>query len=251
MGNLWDTLQQLKTLKWIELSHSLNNDSPIWSGMPEGVLEIGKTVYDYDQELNLKIQTFKFPGQFGTHVDFPSHFCEKGVGSEHFGITDMVLPMVVLDVSQKVKANPDYEVTPEDITEHETKYGIIPEGSFVALRTDWSKRWPDGDALANLDDKGNEHAPGWTLETLKFLYETRKIAGSGHETLDTDASVGFMRSGDLICERYILDKSKFQVEVLNNLDLLPPVGAIIFVAVPRIEGATGLPARVWAIVDDK
>ena len=34
---LWNLLQQLKSdYEWVELSHRLNNDSPYWSGMPEG-----------------------------------------------------------------------------------------------------------------------------------------------------------------------------------------------------------------------
>lgn len=43
---------------------------------------------------------------------------------------------------------------------------------------------------------------------------------------------------------------KLQIEVLQNLDQVPAAGAILFAAWPRIEGATGLPARVWAIVRD-
>lgn len=40
---LWNLLQQLKSdYEWVELSHRLNNDSPYWSGMPEGSVEIGK-----------------------------------------------------------------------------------------------------------------------------------------------------------------------------------------------------------------
>lgn len=43
---LWNLLQQLKSdYEWVELSHRLNNDSPYWSGMPEGSVEIGKTVF--------------------------------------------------------------------------------------------------------------------------------------------------------------------------------------------------------------
>ncbi len=28
------------------------------------------------------------------------------------------------------------------------------EGAFVAFRSDWSKRWPDQDAMRNLDENG-------------------------------------------------------------------------------------------------
>lgn len=249
MSTLWNELEKWKTLKWIELSVSLNDQSPYWSSMPEGVREIGKTVYDFDRELPCKIQTFKFPGQFGTHIDFPGHFDKNGKLSDQYTVRDLALPLVVIDVSGKVKQNPDYELTLADIAAHEQKYGRIPGGSFVALRTDWSKRWPDEEALANTDTDGNEHFPGWTVETLKFLFDERGVAGNGHETLDTDASVGFMRAGDLACERYLLERGKFQVELLTNLDQIPPVGAVIFITFPKIEAATGLPARVWAITE--
>ena len=41
----------------------------------------------------------------------------------------------------------------------------------------------------------------------------------------------------------------FPVEVLANLDKVQPAGAVVIVSYPRIEGATGLPARVWAITE--
>lgn len=58
---LWNLLQQLKSdYEWVELSHRLNNDSPYWSGMPEGSVEIGKTVFDWGNPmLECLIQTFK------------------------------------------------------------------------------------------------------------------------------------------------------------------------------------------------
>ena len=88
------------------------------------------------------------------------------------------------------------------------------------------------------------------MEALKYIYEVRSAAANGHETLDTDASVLAEQAGDLACERYVLDKGKLQVEVLCNLDQVPPAGAIVIAAYPPIEGATGLPVRVWAIAQD-
>ena len=30
---------------------------------------------------------------------------------------------------------------------YEAKHGAIPKGAFVAMRSDWSKRWPDREAM--------------------------------------------------------------------------------------------------------
>ena len=36
MYKLWNVLEEAKKLRWIELSHPLDNASPYWSGIPEG-----------------------------------------------------------------------------------------------------------------------------------------------------------------------------------------------------------------------
>ena len=234
--------------KWVELSHPLDNDSPYWSGIPDGSVELSKMVYDWGNPmLDCLIQTFKFPGQFGTHIDFPGHFLKGGLLSEAYGARQLVYPLCVVDVSEKVKEDVHYAVTVQDILDYEAKYGPIPDGAFVALRTDWGKRWPSMDALSNFDAEGGEHTPGWSMEALKYIYETRSAAANGHETIDTDASQLAAEAGDLACERYVLSSGKLQVELLCNLDQVAPAGAVILVSYPNIKGATGLPARVWAV----
>ncbi len=247
---LWNVLNELQSdaYEWVELSHSLNNDSPYWAGIPEGSVELGKTVFDWGNPmLECLIQTFKFPGQFGTHIDFPGHFVKDTELSEAFGAQNMVYPLCVIDITPQVKEDVHHAVTVDDIKAYEAKYGEIPAGAFVALRTDWYKNWPDMNALSGIAEDGSENFPGWSLEALEYIYDVRHAAANGHETLDTDASEAAAAAGDLACERYVLSKGKLQVEVLQNLDKVAPAGALVFVAWPRIEGATGLPARVVAV----
>jgi len=248
MYKLWESLKEMKKYRWIELSHSLNNDSPYWAGIPEDSVDLGKVVFDWGNPmLDCQIQTFKFPGQFGTHIDFPGHFVKDAPLSEAYGLEQMAYPLCVIDITGKVAEDPHYAVTADDIRAYEAQYGPIPDGAFVALRTDWSKRWPDMNALSGIAEDGSENFPGWSLDALKYIYETRNAAANGHEALDTDASAEAAKAGDLACERYVLAKGKLQIEVLCNLDQVAPAGAVLFAAWPRFEGATGLPARVWAV----
>ncbi|MDY3016655.1 MAG: cyclase family protein [Blautia sp.] len=250
MYQLWEALKAAKNYRWVELSHSMNNDSPYWAGIPEGTVELAKMCFDWGNPmLECLIQTFKFPGQFGTHIDFPGHFIKGRELSENYDVHDLIFPLCVIDVTEKVKENPRYAVTVEDIKNYEHTYGDIPDGALVALRTDWYKNWPDMDALSGTGEDGSENFPGWSMEALKYIYEVRNAAANGHETLDTDSSAVAEKAGDLICERYVLNQGKLQVELLKNLDQVSPAGAVIIVAYPRIEGATGLPARVWAITE--
>ena len=251
MYRLWDALNEAKKLKWVDLTHALDNTSPYWAGIPEGSVELSKTVFDWGNPmLECLIQTFKFPGQFGTHIDFPGHFIHDGVLSEAFTVRDAVFPLCVIDITDKVKEDCHYAVTREDIKAWEAKYGSIPDGAFVALRTDWSKNWPDMNALSGIGEDGSENFPGWSLDALKYIYEDRNAAANGHETLDTDASMEAAKAEDLACERYVLSRGKLQIEVLNNLDQLPPAGAVLIALWPNFKNATGLPVRVFAVSEE-
>ena len=254
MYKLWNMLAEMQSdaYEWVELSHSMNNDSPVWSGIPAGSVEVSKTVFDWGNPmLECLIQTFKFPGQYGTHIDFPGHFVKDMPLSEAFGAQQMLFPLCVIDITAKVAEDVHYAVTVEDIKAYEAEYGAIPDGAFVALRTDWYKNWPDMDKLSGIAADGSENFPGWSLPALQYIYEERNAAANGHETLDTDASAEAAKAGDLACERYVLGKGKLQIEVLQNLDRVAPEGALPVAAWPRIEGATGLPARVLAITPKK
>ena len=107
MYHLWNELDQLKKLRWVELSHSLDNDSPYWAGIPEGAVELGTVVYDWGiPMLECQIQTFKFPGQFGTHIDFPGHFIKNAPLSEAYGVKDCVFPLCVIDITKRSRKTP-------------------------------------------------------------------------------------------------------------------------------------------------
>lgn len=249
MSGLWPLLDELKKNRWIELSHLLDEDSPYWEDMPDGAVDLNRIIMDFDDGFNLRISAHTTPGQFGTHIDFPGHFIPGKRLNKDFDILELALPMVVIDLHEQAETNHDYEITLDDIEAFETEFGRIPAGSLVAMRTDWSKRWPDGSALNNVYE-GRPHFPGWTMDVLKFLVEERRIGAIGHETLDTDAPITSSVVGDLQCERYILDQDLFQIEAMNNLDELPPVGAILFVACARIADANGMPVRAWAVIPE-
>ncbi len=186
-------------------------------------------------------------GQWGTHVDPPAHFAKGLRTVDEIDVKEMLLPLIVLDVHEAAAANPDYTLTVEDIRKWERAHGPVPEGAFVAMRTDWSKRWPDTAKMRNEDDKKVAHYPGWSLEALKFLYETRKITASGHETTDTDPGVATTRD-DYSLETYILSKNHYQIELLANLDQVPEAGALVVVTFPKPKKGSGFPARVFAIL---
>ncbi len=180
-------------------------------------------------------------------MDPPAHFAKGKRFLDEIPVKEMILPLVVIDVSAKAKDNPDYQISMDDVKAWETKYGLIPGEAFVAMRTDWSKKWPNARAMRNEDEKGVAHFPGWSKEVLTYLYEGRKITASGHETTDTDPGIATSK-GDYSLEMYILSQDKYQIELLANLDKVPEYGAVVVVAFPKPKKGSGFPARVFAIL---
>ena len=100
-------------------------------------------------------------------------------------VDEMILPLAVLDLHKEAEEFHNLAVTVDHIKAWEERNGRIPDGAFVALRTDWSKRW-ETDDLYGIDAEGKRNCPGWSLEALKFLRNERGVVAIGHETTDTD-----------------------------------------------------------------
>ena len=86
-------------------------------------------------------------------------------------------------MSKEVAADEGFLLTPEHIDKWEEAHGAIEAGSWVLLRSDWSKR--QGAAFLNIKEDGPA-SPGPSSEAVKALVE-RDILGFGTETVGTDA----------------------------------------------------------------
>jgi kynurenine formamidase len=228
---------------FVDLTHAFGPTTPHWKGFPA---ETVKTTFTIAKD-GFHAEQFCHPGQWGTHVDPPAHFHDGLKTVDQIDPKQFLLRLVVLDIHDQAAKNADYVVTMQDVKAWESKHGLIPEGAFVALRTDWSHRWPNDAAMQNLDAKGLAHYPGWSKPVLQYLYEQRRITASGHETTDTDPGLA-VNKDDYSLERYILGTNHFQIELLANLDKVPEAGALVMVSFPKPEHGSGFPARVVALV---
>ena len=240
LASAWKIIQ---SKPFVDLTHPFEPGIPHWKGFPD---EQRERLFSYAKD-GFVAHLYTHAGQWGTHVDPPAHFAEGLRTIEQISPKEMILPLVVLDVHANVEKNADYTVTLQDVKNWEARHGKISSGAFVALRTDWSKRWPDAAAMANRDALGIDHYPGWSLDVLKYLYEDCKITASGHETTDTDPGIATSKD-DYSLESYILHQNHFQIELLANLDKVPESGALVVVTFPNVKGGSGFPARVFAIL---
>jgi kynurenine formamidase len=180
---LAELLESIKTKTFVDLTHAFEPGIPHWPGFPD---EKRETIYGYDEGQGTMgkgffAQRYSLVGQWGTHCDPPAHFAKGKRTIDEIDLKEMLLSLVVLDIHEQAAKNSDYTIRMDDVRDWEKRHGTIPQGAFVALRTDWSKRWPDAKAMRNEDEKGVAHYPGWSKEVLHYLYEERKITASGHE----------------------------------------------------------------------
>ena len=235
---LWKQYEDWKKeYKWVDLTRVLSPDTPHWSGFDDMVVEVP---FDYPD--GFFVHKYTMVSQYGTHIDAPCHFPQGKRSLDQILPEEMVLPLCVIDVSDKVKENVDYTFCVQDVLDWEAKYGKIPEGAFVAMRTDWGKR----DELDNVDENGVKHFPGWGMDALEFLAKERKVKALGHEPADTDPGVVSAKEG-FVGEYYLLDQDCYQIELMVNLDQVPPVGSLIFCGFPKAKDSPGFTARCIAL----
>ena len=243
MNKLWEALKDFKSrVEMVELSHPVSAETPHWAGFPP--ME-GEEIFNF-KEHAFTAMRYSIVSQYGTHIDAPGHFTEGGRMLDELDPKDTILPLVVVDVVDKVKVDADYVVTEKDILAHEKIHGTIPEGCFVALRTDWSKRTENFD---NIDENGVSHYPGWSIPACEFLIKERKAKAIGHETSDTDASIISNEAGALPVETYVLAQDIYQIELMRNLDKMPATGGVISVGYPNVVDGPGFSARCFGFYE--
>ncbi|MDX8000149.1 cyclase family protein [Xenorhabdus sp. Reich] len=242
-SDILQALTILKSKKWVDLTHSFDKNSPHFFMFEPAEF---KTLFDYKD--GFFVQNFTFTGQYGTHIDAPCHFVPDARTLNELELKELVLPLIVIDQSERAKQDPNFALSKDDIVKFEAEHGIIEADTFVALRTDWSKRWPSQKRMDNKDTQGNNQIPGWGIDALKFLFEERKIKAIGHETFDTDSAKDVRQNNALFSEYYVLAQDTYQIELLANLDQVPTRGAVIFNIVAKPKNASGFPVRSFAIL---
>lgn len=247
MNELHKLLEDLKSYEWVNLTHDITKEMPLYQAfeplVPNQITTIEETGSDN--------RTYTLATSHGTHTDSPSHFVEGARNFEDISLKERVLPLYVIHIEDKVKEDNGYAVTVDDIKDWEAEHGEIPEGSFVALSTGWYHKAIDQETFENRNADGVEVTPGWSIPALEYLSRTRGVTAIGHETLNTDSGVEAAASNaelPLPAQRYWLSENKYQVEMLKNLDKIHATGSVVFVTLPHVTGAPAFPSEIFAIV---
>jgi kynurenine formamidase len=186
----------------------------------------------------------------GTHLDAPVHWVTAKDGQDVSQIAPqrLIAPAAVIDVAERVAADPDFLLELDHLRAWEAANGPLPAGGWLLIRTGWDARSGDQEAFLNADETG-PHTPGVSVDAAKWLAEEAPIIGIGVETVGTDAGKAHSFDPPFPCHSFVLGAGKYGLTQLQNLRHLPPTGAVVIAAPLPIVGGSGSPTRVLALVE--
>ena len=224
----------------LDLSYAINDKLVPWPGD-------GKW---FEAEVNASVEkhgyftrSFWMLEHYGTHLDAPAHFPPGKATVDEIPAKQLFGPAVVLDVRAEGAKDADYQLPAARVEAWERRHGRIPAGAIALLRTGWASRWPDAQKYRNQDAQGTMHFPGFSAEAAKLLIE-RKVSGLGCDTMSVDNGA----SEDFGVHRMVLGSGLYHLENLADLSALPESGAFLVVAPIKLEGGSGGPVRVFALL---
>lgn len=237
----------LRGYRMVDLTHAFNARTPYWPTSPSGFelqrLTAGRTPGGWYYSAN----AFSAPEHGGTHLDAPIHFAEGHATADRIALERLVAPAVVIDVSARAAADPDYQLTRDDVLAFEARHGAIRPGTIVLLRTGWSRRYPDRKAYLGDDTPGDAtklHFPSFGEGAARLLVDERRVGAIGVDV----ASIDHGQSKDFRVHRIAAAADVPGFENLAGLEALPPTGALVIALPMKIEGGSGGPLRAIALV---
>ncbi len=234
----------------IDLTHSFNEQTIYWPTDTSGFKLERKAYGKTDAGFFYAANALCTAEHGGTHLDAPLHFGEGKHSTEQIPLAQLVAPAVVIDVSEQAARDRDYRLSPTDVLEFEKRHGKIAAGTIVLLRAGWSRHWPDRKEYLGDDPPGDASKlsfPSYGEDAAKLLVEQRKVGMIGVDT----ASIDYGRSKDFIVHRIAAAHNVPGLENLTGLHQLPPRGTTIIALPMKIEGGSGAPVRVIALVPKK
>jgi kynurenine formamidase len=224
----------------LDLSYAINDKLVPWPGDEKW----------FEARVNASIEkngyftrSFWMLEHYGTHLDAPAHFPPGKATVEQIPAKQLFGPAVVLDIRAEGAKDADYQLSSARVEEWEKRHGRIVEGAIVLLRTGWAARWPDAQKYRNQDSEGRMHFPGFSVEAAKLLIQ-RKVSGLGCDTM----SIDYGASADFAVHHLALGSGLYHLENLADLSALPETGGFLVAAPIKLEGGSGGPVRVFALL---
>lgn len=139
-----------------------------------------------------------------------------GASVDEIPVTDLVAPLVVIDIAARAAENRDAQVTPDDLQAWIDANGEIPDRACVAMHSGWAAKSGSAEDFVGRDADGVGHFPGFHVEAAQMLLETG-AASIASDTLSLDHGP----SADFATHYAWLPTGRFGIENLAGLENVP------------------------------
>jgi hypothetical protein len=120
-NSLWSVYDQaLKGAKYVDLTHMITPNIPVWAGFAESTFAPAKAGADIEGFVKKgEVYTYAKHGfeateyalktdQLGTQLDPPAHWAPEYPAIDELPATYAIRPLVVISIVEQLKANPSY-----------------------------------------------------------------------------------------------------------------------------------------------
>ncbi len=222
-------------MRVLDLTQPLDERTVLW---PDSVPFAAAAQPGYDVD-GFWWRDLSFPEHSGTHIDAPSHCVPGGAMVADIPAEMLVRPAVRIDARELCGGEPSWVLGAADVEAWEAEHGRVPEGAAVLLCTGWDELL--GDPARYLGDPLD--FPGYGRDAAALLVE-RRAAGLGIDTLSVDAGA----AADFPVHHTTLRAGFWHLEGLVGLAAVPAAGATLVAGALKLPGASGTPARVFALL---
>ena len=121
----------------VDLRHVTHPGIAAWPADPPVVLEQVASL----EKQGYNVRRFSMSEHGDTHLNAPIGFCTGGTTVDAYPSDLLVLPAVIFDIRNQVRADADYQLSTEQLLAWEEQYG---QSSRAAWRCCTLAGWPDG-----------------------------------------------------------------------------------------------------------
>jgi kynurenine formamidase len=238
----------IPTGRVVDLTHAFDANSVYWPTAAPFKLE---TDFEGMTDKGYYYSAYRYSAaeHGGTHLDSPVHFAKGRHTVDQIPLQQLIGTAVIVDVTSKAAANPDYQVSVTDFQNWERRNGRIAPGTIVLLRTGWGKFYGDRKKYLGTEERGAEAVaklrfPGLDPAAARWLTQNRSIKAIG---LDTP-SIDYGQSTLFESHRILFEKNIPAFENVANLEQLPLKGFSVIALPMKIKGGSGGPLRIVALL---
>jgi kynurenine formamidase len=207
------------------LGHVFDENASVFPGDPSPHITLAATI----EANGFKVEEVTTGTHTGTHLDAPGHFIAGGRTVDQLAGTELVWPLYVIDVRQRMAAAADdgFQLSVADIRAYEKQNGKIKNGSMVVIRTGFDAFFGTPAFL--------DAAPGFSGAAVQWMVDQRNIGGIGSDTFGPDAT----SDADFSATFTILNNNRVALPGLNNLESLQVKGDIIMAPTVALRNGSG------------